>query len=1463
MQAMRPSRPSKAQSTQQEPARRVGFVELDRKFSPVRAAGERENAADDSYLVGSLWGQDLLDWGKLLERPLVVLLGEPGSGKSWEIEHQAQKLVAAGQFAFFLRLECLIAQSVPEVCGTSAGAFAEWSAGIEPATFFLDSVDESKLNGVEGFYFALRRFRAALPAGFRSRAKIVLSSRISEWHPETDGARVREYFDTESGLVRTTVDDGEELTRIRRGDEGLLVVQIMPLDRQQVETLVTAIGMSRSGEFLDALDRSHAWEFARRPLDVRALVEFWRKEGRIGSLTELIEFELQRNLCERRAHAHDPLTDEDARAGAEALAAGVVFCGTASIKVPDEGLIGHGLDGRICVPEHFTRDQFEALLTRPIFDGESHGHVRFHHRRVREYLAASWVTRRMNSGCSTEELEGLFFDHIGGRRILRASRGSVVAWLCAGGEYFNVIVRKWVLESAPGLNLRFGDPHVLPLDYKRSILTRLKQEATAHSRIWLETDQDALSRLAAPELVPDIEAIIRDRSLASDLRSAMLETVRHGRLTNCLSTVLAVIADPLESEELKVYAVATLRDLGDFGSHTQLAGIARGLQHVSTALTDILVGTLFPERLSVDEFVGLLRKTREPNGRTPDIRWRISGCLKERLQLGQASSLLNYLLELMRSEPVLASEPGAPAVSREYHWLRPLLMIPLSCLLQQDSLTKDEVRAVAAGLSVVGSLRRELEVSEEEAKNLGELAPRHPSVRREFFWAAVARKRCLGQDAIDHPFMIFSHHDGLLAPSFSDTDWLIEDLAAPRDAADREVALRHAMHWFNRSGRPWLLRRRINRAIRGSNHLLDISRKLDRSGLTLRVQRFSYQLQQEYWTRKHQLRLVWHGRIMKAYYWARSWLYLRQNLKRIASGDLPLVVHQLVTQADSDSRDRLTIKPWKALARKWGDPVEAATRKACKAFWRTYCPDLAHEAGDPAVIPYELTVGLTGLNAAWDDNDLNIERLSDEDVKLATRYAMREVNGFPPWLPQLAAKRPDAVGAVFAESVIGEWSSRENRHVPREGIQRLAWSGGPLLPRLQSTILDRLRSGDPDPQVLGHTLSILLSGSAPPLEELQAIAQARILESTTPAASVAQWFALWLQIQPDTALAAWSEHIQVREDASQVMLLTCAGFHDRGYRIRVLLTEPRHLRVAILRRLIPLVYSHIRPEDDINRAGSYTPEARDDAQEFRNALFRCLAESPDPAAAEALRELSQLPEFVRFRDILLHFREENLQRCADHERWQPDDIRQFEQNHEVNPRTDRDLFRIVLRRFKDIKANVEQSDLGLRTHLRQGDLESALRIWISQEMIRSSRQRYTVPQEAVIDQSQRPDIRLENPRTDAVSVEVKWAQRWSFNDLWRALEDQLLGQYLRAHKSRHGILLLGLIEGGRRNWEGPDGRLVDFPELIKLLQARANQLEEQQPEVKRLEVVGVDFRNPNATQSSSQSDSATTETAMR
>lgn len=1423
-----------------------GFVELDRKFAPLPKTGDREAAADDSYLFWALTGRNQFGWDKLLKKPLVVVLGEPGSGKTWELEHRAAMLSAKRESAFFIRLEDLIGQPLAVVLSQRAAEFTRWKTGTRRASFFLDSVDESKLNGAEDFYTALRHFREALPADFAARTNIFLSSRISEWHPDTDGARVREYFGV-AGRQEINEEDDDGATTKRKEDDGVLVVQIRPLDRDQVAAFARAKGCNDVDGFLSALDRAHAWEFARRPIDVLALADFWQQEHRIGSLTELLEFDLGRKLRERREHSGDPLSDADARAGAEALAAAAVFCGQANIKVTDENLTGDGLEGRVCVPEIWTNDQFAALLTRPVFDGASYGRIRFHHRRVREYLAACWVGARMRAGCTTDELEALFFEHISGRLVIRASRAPVAAWLCAGGEQWNVQMRRWALEAAPNLSLRFGDPHALPLDYKQAMLAKLVAQARVRQHLWLDTDEDALSRLADPGLAADIESIIRDASLASDLRAAMLELVRHGRLAACLPAVLDLVASPAEPDDLKIYAVAALRELSDPASLARLASIANALPRAATGLTDLLIDVLFPSRCSVDELVGLLRKTCDRNGRRPDLAWQIIGHLKAALQPDHAGLLLGRLLPLVQAEPVFPSQRGELPVSQEFAWLRPVVLVVLTGLLRQRTLSPEETANASIALAAVGTLQRRHQPTGEETPKLNELTLAHPAVRRDYFWAAVRRHRTGGLPEVTHWHEVFSRHDDLLEPARADLDWLMQDLETLPTDADRTAALRLAMQFCNDLGRPWSIRRRIGRAVGDHPGLNAVLAELDRQGRLRPLQRQYYRLQHAYYRhRRHGAEF--YGRLRGTVNWFRDRFYLWRNRERIVRGELFGVVCQLVNEADPESRSRWTIGEWHHLARKRGRAMAEAVRLASKRFWRTFTPLLPYENPDSSRVANGLIVGLTGLHAAWKDDELDFATLTDDEVRLATRYALNEMNGFPPWLSPLAERRPQLVGAVFAECALQEYEYPADRPRGAETLQRCAWSGAPTLAAVQVALLTKLSVADPPSVgVLNLVLTFLLNQAAPPLPALEATASARVTNAATPTGPVALWFTVWLQIDPPAALNAWETHLRARADADQVMVAVGANLqnHDGGRGPR--LAETRHRNVASIRRLLPVVFTHVRPTDDLDRAngGTYTPGARDYAQEFRGGLLRHLVDSREATAADALEQLANEPALAHQRDYLLHLRDEHWTQQADRVRWRPFDVREFALQYEVPPQTDRDLFRIVVKRLGDIKRDVERSDLGLRTNLRAGDREALLRIWIAQQMIQRSRQRYTVPQEAVIDQNERPDIRVENPATDAVSVEVKWAGSWSTNELLDALENQLFGQYLRAHNSRHGVLLVGMI-GDKQWWEAPDGSHLDFGQLAAFLQAKANELEQRHFELKRLVVVGIDFRDPAA-----------------
>src|SRR5262249_44712608 len=154
----------------------------------------------------------------------------------------------------------------------------------------------------------------------------------------------------------------------------------------------------------DALDAAHAWEFVRRPLDVFELSAFWNINQRIGSLTEIIENDLKTKLRPRTARDDHTISEQNAREGAEWLAAATILCRSFSFSVTDEQTDAASPTFENCLPAGWEPQLSRALANRALFDGASYGRIRFHHRRISEYLAANWLAARMEEGCSSQEL---------------------------------------------------------------------------------------------------------------------------------------------------------------------------------------------------------------------------------------------------------------------------------------------------------------------------------------------------------------------------------------------------------------------------------------------------------------------------------------------------------------------------------------------------------------------------------------------------------------------------------------------------------------------------------------------------------------------------------------------------------------------------------------------------------------------------------------------------------------------------------------------------------------------------------------------------------------------------------------------------------------------------------------------------------------------------------------------------
>src|SRR5579862_1723410 len=471
--------------------RRQNSVNLDRQFRRLNPGETSEEAALRSY-TRSLGGSQAVGWDEILKSRAVVILGEPGSGKSWELEERARRLTEDGSFGFLIRLEQLARQRLENILSPEdERRYRQWLRSGKTATFFLDAVDEAKLRVPADFSVALQTLRHAINEGL-PHARLVISSRITQWEPETDRSDVQRLF----GLGPSVKAIDASSHRVKNNNtkvEPLVVVELEPMDRDRVTRLASAHEGFVVQSFIAALDEAHAWEFARRPLDVVELMQFWSARGRLGSLSELLEFDIGLKLRETTHRDHkDPLSPEKARRGVEALGAATVLCRQPTFRVPDDTFLhpedSGALDATACLPADWRPEERGALLERAIFDSASYGRIRFHHRRVGEYLAAQWLQRRVSDGCPVEEIEELLVDSVGGKRVIRPALSPVTAWLASEDTPLGRAVRTLVLDAAPEIHLQYGDPARLPLQYRRDLLRQLVRKFEGRQHVWLELD---------------------------------------------------------------------------------------------------------------------------------------------------------------------------------------------------------------------------------------------------------------------------------------------------------------------------------------------------------------------------------------------------------------------------------------------------------------------------------------------------------------------------------------------------------------------------------------------------------------------------------------------------------------------------------------------------------------------------------------------------------------------------------------------------------------------------------------------------------------------------------------------------------------------------------------------------------------------------------------------------------------
>ncbi len=547
---------------------------------------------------GGTWNPDVVPFESISSNPCLILLGEPGIGKSTalggERDRAEERAASSGGDTHWVDLRAYQTDSRLHQDLFEAPALCSWRQGTRHLDLFLDSLDECRMR-IDNVSAVLISELERLPV---ERLSLRIACRTAEWP---------------SGL--------ESALRRLWGSEAVKAFELAPLRRIDVAEAARVTGVDPNA-FLSEVGRREAVPLAIKPVTLDFLLNTYRRrQGFPGSQAELYA-EGCRCLCEetsqsrRDAKLLGELTAEQRLAVAARIAAITIFCNRHAIwtgvdqgDVPSEDirledLVG-GTEGKKDAAVAVNRDAIRETLDTGLFSSRGLNRIGWAHQTYGEFLAARFLVEH---GLPPNRIMTLIV-HPDGKIVPQLRE--TAAWLASMvAEVFRCIT-----ASDPEVLLR-SDVATAEVKDRADLVEHLLV-LYDHGKL-VDSDWDLIRmyrKLNHPSLPEQLRPYIRDKQKDIVVRRVAIDIAEACEILALQEDLVQVALDETDSYAARVQAAFAISQMADDRAKQMLKPLAMGQggDDPDDELKGCGLECVWPRFLTTAELIGALTPPKQPN----------------------------------------------------------------------------------------------------------------------------------------------------------------------------------------------------------------------------------------------------------------------------------------------------------------------------------------------------------------------------------------------------------------------------------------------------------------------------------------------------------------------------------------------------------------------------------------------------------------------------------------------------------------------------------------------------------------------------------------------------------------------------------------------------------------------------------------------------------------------------------